>query len=207
VIHHDGRPLLEPLEATPPPEIGRVRSAGTNVIGGRVHSLEAGALKHEVPLLVRTGSVLGSAVGFTLGLVAAFLLLDLRPVIGGMLAGMALGPAIALWRSRSRRTTTFVGEHGLARVTTAPLRLETLSFAQAVAVEGGFVVERERSAFGVAATAGCRIDLTWRGPGGERLFRIVGRFDERHPPPPANTVHFARAALEAWEAHARRRAA
>lgn len=200
-LHHDGGPLSDPLEAQPPLELGPVRSAGTNVIDGRVRSLVDGALKHQVPRLVQVGSVLGGSAGFLLGLAAEWALLGRLPpgasIASGMGAGMVLGPVVALWRARSPRTTTFVGELGVARVT--PAGVETLLFANATRVEGGVVVEKVLSVFGVA-TAGGRLDLAWRDARGRCLFRIAGRFDERHAVPRANSLHFARAALAAWEA-------
>ncbi len=207
MIHHDGTPLTEPLEAQPPPEIGRPLSAGTNVIDGRVQSLAAGALKHKVPLAIMYGSGLGTSLGFLLGLPAEALLTEvLRPgvaLLTPMCLGMVLGPLVALGLGRSPRTTTFVGDLGLARVTGG--RVQVLRFIDVDRVEGGAVIQRVEAGLGVAATAGARLDVSWRDPRGRRLFCITGLFDERYPMPRANSLHFARAALAAWSAHAQQR--
>jgi hypothetical protein len=188
VLNHDGSPLLPDREffAPPPEEIGQVVTASS--------TLKAG--KRPMGMVNRI-----LLAGFVSSLAAVALNLLHVETAFQVLAGLVVFP-IVFWLTRFRQTLRYVGNHGVAILTTKSRtdridRTQLFLFANAAELRTGQTRQYVNGVY-----SGTNYQFTWTDAAGKKAFKLSGSYRaEKKPPKPKDPFHFAESAEVAWSNH------
>jgi len=179
--------------ASPPAEIGALRSAESTVHYGR----------GPKPVAVRLGIGLGIGVilsvtitwlSSTPGDHSAFSFFQ-----GRVLAPLPVGCVIAYFLTYFRGTCTFVGEQGIARVLIEGSLAKTPKFQVLLFEEAAELLTSETRRFVNGIYSGTSYDYFWNTVNGARIYRLKGDYHSKSSHPvPGHPWYFARAAELAW---------
>jgi hypothetical protein len=188
--------------ADAPELIGPIRSADSTLLDGqRPLQPIVRITMAAIPALISLALLCIAIFGWSAPHLSPRLLLVASLVAAGLAAAIA-------WMTRFRRYCTYVGEHGVARYSTAAPpavhRAQVVPFASAAELRT--LIHRHYSG---AVCIGTEYDFVFLCPKGRPLMRMFGECrhaaDGSHPPD-ERLLHFALAAEAAWTRHLMRQA-
>ncbi len=197
LTNHGGGDIPEDADffIDPPPEIGLLTSAHTNMRQGD---------EPWSPAARTSWCVLGAAIGVLIGVLLAILTKTKNP---GLLAlwplGLgAIGPLIPFLLTRFKRRCTYVGREGLARFVCTGHRdklgtAEVFLFRDAMALRTAQTRHYTNGAY-----QGTNYSFTWTDIAGVKRYVISGRHNsEKGTPALTHEYYYAAAAEFAWTLH------